>query len=232
MPFEMKKKLRIVSSEELSLPQPELLESKRAEEAMESLYNHPHIQVLLRQMWLKDPYTYTHSHRVADFAQWIGKDLGLSHQERVELYLTGLLHDIGKLFTPDEVLKKPQRLSQNEFLVMKKHPEDSAKILHQIRDLRHLEAGVLSHHERFDGTGYPNNLKGEAIPLFARIIFVADTFDAMTTSRVYREKLDLEKTYQELIDCSGTQFDPSVAKAFVTAHKRLMDLVSSRKKAA
>ncbi len=232
MPFEAKKKLLDVPANMAQLPQPMFLDNPRIRSAMESVYNHPHIQVLLRQLWLKDPYTYTHSHRVADLSQWLGQHLSLSNQERVEIYLTGLLHDIGKLFTPDEVLKKPTRLNEDEFKLMKEHPMHSAKIIRQVRDLGYLERGVIAHHERFDGKGYPHNTKGEKIPLFSRVIFVADTFDAMTTSRVYREKLDLEKTYKDLIDCSETQFDPEVAKTFVTQHKNIRGWIPTSKKAA
>lgn len=214
------------------LPKPLWLENARIEEAMASIETHPEISSVLRRLWQKDPYTYKHCHRVADLAQWIGQFISLSNQERVEVYLTGLMHDVGKIFTPDEVLKKPGPLTREEFEVMKKHPVDSASIISNIKDLGYLEPAIRSHHERFDGKGYPDGVFGEKIHIFSRIIFVADTFDAMTTSRVYRKKLNLDITYQELLDCSGSQFDPEVASAFVASHQKLREWIHNKKKAA
>jgi HD-GYP domain-containing protein (c-di-GMP phosphodiesterase class II) len=146
MPFDKLNRDDEVQSDAVTLilPQPYFVENKRVQDALDAMYRHPQIQSLLKKVWLKDPYTYTHSHRVADLAQWLGQHMNLSPQERVEVYITGLLHDIGKIFTPDDVLKKPTRLSQDEFLIMKKHPEDSAKIVNQMSDLAYLEKAVLS----------------------------------------------------------------------------------------
>jgi HD-GYP domain-containing protein (c-di-GMP phosphodiesterase class II) len=118
---------------------------------------------------------------------------------------------------------------------MREHPLKSVEILAPLISIPFFKAtlpGIRHHHERIDGYGYPDHLSGDQIPLTARIVTIADTFDAMTTSRVYREKLDLEKTYQELIDCSETQFDPEVAKTFVTQHKNIRGWIPSSKKAA
>ena len=215
-----------------ALPKPLWLENTKIEQAMDSLNTHPEISAVLKRLWQKDPYNYNHCHRVADLAQWIGQFLSLSNQERVEIYLVGLMHDVGKIFTPDNVLKKPGPLTREEFEIMKKHPEDSANIISNFKDLGYLEPAIRAHHERFDGKGYPDGLLRDKIHIFSRVIFVADTFDAMTTSRVYRKKLDLEVTYQELTDCSGSQFDPEVSKAFVTAHQKLREWIHNKKKAA
>jgi HD-GYP domain-containing protein (c-di-GMP phosphodiesterase class II) len=212
-------------------PQKLFFEDARMKQAMESLESHPHIQRLLNQLWTKDPDTYRHCHRVADFSQAIGAELGLGAQERVEIYLTGLLHDIGKLLTPDSVLKKPGPLTQDEFAIMRLHPEDSGKIVSTVLDISYLSDSIRGHHERIDGRGYPDNLKGDSIPLFSRIVLVADTFDAMTNNRVYRKQIDLGRTYEELKRCSGTQFDPSAAQAFIDLHERFVQVPEVKKAA-
>jgi len=214
------------------LPKPLWLENERISEAMDGIKSHPEISLLLKRLWQKDAYTYDHCHRVADLSQWLGQYAGLSNQERVEIYLVGLLHDIGKLMTPDDVLKKPGPLTHQEYDVMKLHPEHSESIISSMNDISYLSEPIRAHHERFDGRGYPDQKAGDKIHIFSRIIFVADTFDAMTTSRVYRRKLNIDMTYQELLDCSGTQFDPEVAKAFVSSHKKLREWLQSYKKAA
>jgi len=213
-------------------PEPQFIEDHKMRQAMEGLHNHPHINRLLEQLWSKDPDTYKHCHRVADLAQAVGRELGLNNQERVEIYLSGLLHDIGKLLTPDSVLKKPGPLTQDEFAIMRLHPEDSGKIVSTVLDIGYLTAPIRAHHERIDGKGYPDNLKGEAIPIYSRIVLVADTFDAMTNNRVYRKQIDLGRTYEELLRCSGTQFDPEAAKAFIAMHQRHVQATETLKKAA
>jgi putative nucleotidyltransferase with HDIG domain len=204
-------------------PRPELIENERIKSQMDSLYNHPQIDRIFRLLWEKDPDTYRHCHRVADMSQAIGLSLGLSYTERSEIYLCGLLHDIGKLFTPDSVLKKPGPLNAEEFQIMKQHPVDSGKLVSTFKDIGYLAEAIRSHHERIDGKGYPDNLQSSSIPLFSRIVLVADTFDAMTNNRVYRKQLDLAKTYDELLRCSGTQFDPEVAKKFINLHQKLVE---------
>jgi putative nucleotidyltransferase with HDIG domain len=171
-------------------------------------------------LWQKDPDTYKHCHRVADMSQAIGMALGLSGTERSEIYLCGLLHDIGKLFTPDSVLKKPGPLNSDEFQIMKQHPVDSGKLVSTLKDIGYLADPIRSHHERIDGKGYPDALASNTIPLYSRIVLVSDTFDAMTNNRVYRKQLDLGRTYDELTRCSGTQFDPEIAKKFIEFHEK------------
>jgi putative nucleotidyltransferase with HDIG domain len=204
-------------------PEPSFVENSRIKSSMDSMNSHPDINRLLDQMWKKDPDTYRHCHRVADLSQAVGREMGLSAQERVEIYLCGLLHDVGKLLTPDHILKKPGALTPEEFAVIRLHPEDSGKIVRTINDIGYLAHPIRSHHERFDGKGYPDQKVGESIPIYARIVLVADTFDAMTNNRVYRKQLDLNRTYEELTRCSGTQFDRVAAMAFIALHQRFSE---------
>jgi HD-GYP domain-containing protein (c-di-GMP phosphodiesterase class II) len=202
-------------------PAPELIEEQKVKDAMGQLHSHPDIDRLLGLMWRKDPDTYRHCHRVADWSQWVGGTLGLNAQERVELYLCGLLHDIGKLMTPVEVLRKPGALTNAEFAIMKMHSADSGKVVRRLDDLSYLEAPIRGHHERIDGRGYPDGLRADQIHVFSRVILIADTFDAMTSDRVYRKGLSSEQAYEELLRFSGTQFDPDAARAFIKAHQQL-----------
>jgi putative two-component system response regulator len=117
---------------------------------------------------------------------------------------------------PESVLTKPGKLTKEEFDIIKTHPRIGGRILQDIRQMQDLLPGVLYHHERFDGRGYPDGLSGEAIPLFGRVICLADSFDAMTSNRTYRQALPLDKVLEEIRDCSGTQFDPHLADVFVT----------------
>jgi HD-GYP domain-containing protein (c-di-GMP phosphodiesterase class II) len=168
----------------------------------------------------KDSYTHGHSIRVAEYAVLIGTELGLSEVEVREVELSALFHDVGKIGIPDSVLLKPARLTRAEFEIMKSHPVRSARILEKITSLRNLIPGIKYHHERFDGLGYPDGLAGESIPLYARIILIADTYDAMTSTRPYRLALDKEVAFAELRNCSGTQFDPVLVDAFIKAMRR------------
>ena len=214
-------------------PTPTFVENARIREAMESLKNHTQVDQVLEALWRKDPYSYGHSHRVADFSQWIGREMGLSNQERVELYICGLLHDVGKIMSPDAVLKKPGPLTSDEFAIMRLHPVDSGKIVNTFSDLAYLVDPIRGHHERIDGKGYPDQKVGDDIHIFSRIILVADTFDAMTSTRVYRKGLDLSRTYEELLRCSGTQFDPAAVDAFIAVHQKILqDNVGTSKIAA
>lgn len=213
-------------------PSPTFIENARIREAMDSLKNHPQVDRVLEALWRKDPYSYGHSHRVADFSQWIGREMGLSNQQRVELYISGLLHDVGKIMSPDAVLKKPGPLTSDEFAIMRLHPVDSGKIVSTFSDLAYLVEPIRGHHERIDGKGYPDQKEGDKIHIYSRIILVADTFDAMTSTRVYRKGLDLQRTYDELIRCSGTQFDPEAVKAFIAVHQKILQEVSSPTKIA
>ncbi|EQC47355.1 HD-GYP domain-containing protein [Bacteriovorax sp. Seq25_V] len=177
-------------------------------------------RTILHALDCKDSYTYGHSMRVAFLSLTLGKEIGLNEEELYDLELSALFHDIGKIGVPDSVLLKPARLTEDEFLQMKSHPEKSAEILRGFSHFEKVAKYAKHHHERWDGRGYPEGLKGEDIPLFSRIILIADTFDAMTSSRPYRKGLDYEVAFAELEEFSGSQFDPELAKAFITAMRR------------
>ena len=163
----------------------------------------------------RDAYTHGHSRRVAEFSIGIGKKIGLSEGELEFLELSATIHDIGKIGIGESVLNKPGKLTDEEFLIIKSHVVKGSKILEPMSRLRALMPGVRNHHERYDGKGYPDGLKGDEIHLVARIISIADTYDAMTTSRVYRKGLPKEVAYKEIEKGAGTQFDPKLALAFV-----------------
>lgn len=170
----------------------------------------------------RDPYTAFHSRNVADYARGIAEELGLSKEETEAVYLAGLIHDIGKIGTPEHILRKESRLTEEEYDIMKKHPEEGYGIIKNISRLAELGITdmVRHHHERVDGKGYPLGLKGNDIPLGARILAAADAFDAMTTNRSYRQKLSAETAAEELRRCSGAQFDANVAAAFLRVLER------------
>ena len=156
----------------------------------------------------KDVRTAQHSARVATYSTMIGREMGLSENELQSLRRTALMHDIGKIGIPDSVLNKPGRLTDEEYGVMKSHTSRGGDILKGFTLLDHVVEGALYHHERYDGRGYPQGLKGEEIPLFARIIGTADAFDAMTANRIYRKQMDFDYVINELRKGRGTQFDP------------------------
>lgn len=178
---------------------------------------------ILSALDAKDHYTFGHSMRVAYYSLVLGKELGLDNEELYDLELAGLFHDIGKIGIPDKVLLKPTRLDEDEFLQMKKHPEWSAQILEGFDHFQEIAYCTRHHHERYDGRGYPDGLRGEEIPLFSRILLITDTFDAMTSSRPYRKGLSFETAYEELEEFAGSQFDPNLVKAFITAMKKEQD---------
>lgn len=161
----------------------------------------------------RDAYTAGHSQRVSDNAAAIAKELGLPASEVGNIRRAGLLHDIGKVNVPDEVLKKPGKLSQEETDVMNRHPADGARFVEGVSSLKHLSPIIRHHHERYDGQGYPDGLAGESIPLGARILLVADAFDAMTTDRPYRAAMSKAEALGRIIANAGTQFDARVAIA-------------------
>jgi HD-GYP domain-containing protein (c-di-GMP phosphodiesterase class II) len=163
----------------------------------------------------KDAYTCGHSERVALLSRYIAQQMKLRDSEIEQIYMAGLLHDVGKIGVPEAVLQKPGRLTPEEFEQIKKHPEIGAKILADVKQLKPILPGVLYHHERYDGKGYPEGLAGEKIPLMGRIICMADCFDAMTSSRTYRKALPIEVAMSEIRRCAGTQFDPFLAEAFL-----------------
>ncbi|MBX6378628.1 MAG: HD-GYP domain-containing protein [Clostridia bacterium] len=168
----------------------------------------------------KDPYTAGHSRRVAEMAVRVGEAMGWKEPALDKLYYAGILHDIGKIGIDDAILKKSGRFTTEELAAMRLHPELGGRILEKVRFLRDVAPVVMYHHERWDGRGYPDGLRGEAIPIGARIIAVVDAFDAMISRRPYREGMSYEEARQEIVRNAGTQFDPAVVEAFLTVTAR------------
>ncbi len=175
------------------------------------------IRTLAAAIDAKDPYTRGHSERVSSYSMAIAKHLGLSSEEVFRIRTAAILHDVGKLGIRDEILLKPGGLSEEEYSIMRRHPEIGAQIMAPIRMLRDIIPGIRNHHETWDGTGYPDGLRGEEIPLVARIIGVADTFDAMTTNRPYQKAMSLEYVMARLRTMAGSRFDPRVIDALSKA---------------
>ena len=172
------------------------------------------IRMLAAAIDEKDPYTRGHSGRVAKYSLIIGRELGLSTEELDKLRISALLHDVGKIGVDDQVLKKPGKLTEDEFKLMKQHPVKGANIMRPVAQLKEMLPGIELHHERMDGQGYPYGLVGEQIPMMARIIAVADTFDAITTNRPYQSAMDLDYAVKRIGQLGGEKFDQSVVNAF------------------
>ena len=168
----------------------------------------------------KDAYTNGHSYRVALYTTMLANKMGVTDQKTLDKYYNiGLLHDIGKISIPDAILTKPGKLTPEEFNTIRSHAQEGYKILKDVKIQEDIAAGAHYHHERYDGTGYPDGLMGKDIPLVARIIAVADAFDAMSSTRSYRKKLPLDYIAQEIEQYAGTQFDPEVANAFLSLYE-------------
>ncbi len=172
------------------------------------------ISTMRRVVDAKDTYTRGHSDRVSYYASQIAKRLGKDAQYCERVRIAGLFHDVGKLSIPDDILLKPERLTNEEYEIIKSHPRNGVELLSVITQFRPILPAILSHHERLDGTGYPEGLCGEAIPEEARIIAVADTFDAMTSDRLYRKATSFQQALDELEQIKGTQLDAQVVDAF------------------
>lgn len=173
------------------------------------------ISALAAAVDAKDSYTHNHSRNVATYARAIGEQMGLSEQDMELLQRAAVLHDIGKIAVPGSILNKPERLTREEFETMKSHVLSGVKIVENISDMAVIIPGMQYHHERYDGKGYPEGLQGETIPLMARILAVADTYDAITSDRPYRKGPGHEFAVEEIIRCSGSQFAPEVVEAFL-----------------
>lgn len=169
---------------------------------------------LISSIDAKDAYTCGHSERVAWLSRELASAAGLDPQMVERVYLSGLVHDVGKIGVPEAVLCKAGRLSDEEYDLIKMHPEIGVRILKDIRQMQDLLPGVLHHHERWDGRGYPHKLAGEAIPVFGRIIAMADSFDAMSSDRTYRRAMPQEQAIAEIRRCAGVQFDPKLVAPF------------------
>ncbi|MBF0464916.1 MAG: HD domain-containing protein [Nitrospirae bacterium] len=179
------------------------------------------VHALAETIEKRDPYTGNHTKRVMEYSLAIGNHMGLDNNQMKWLKLSAVLHDIGKIGVRDNVLLKEGRLTDEEFKLMQKHNIYGTEILKHVEHLRDVLSGVRHHHERFDGKGYPDGIGGETIDIQARIISVADAFDAMTTNRPYRKGLSLETAFDELKKHSGTQFDPAVVDAFIASYNGL-----------
>ncbi|HKR66528.1 MAG TPA: HD domain-containing phosphohydrolase [Thermoanaerobaculia bacterium] len=178
------------------------------------------VRMLAAAIDAKDPYTRGHSERVARYSIGIGKNLALPEKEMRNLRISALLHDVGKIGIDDRILRKPGALSEDEFEVMKQHPAKGAAIMSGVAQLIDIIPGMKYHHEKWSGGGYPENLEGEQIPMQARIVAIADTFDAMTTNRPYQKAMELSYVVEKIKSFAGTRFDPRVVDAFVNAVKR------------
>ena len=180
---------------------------------------------LARVIDAKDHYTVGHSFRVAAYAKGMAQRLGFSFNDTEQLYFAGLVHDVGKIGISEAIIAKPGKLTEREFEIIKSHPALGGDILKGIKQFKVFKQVARSHHERYDGNGYPDKLKGEDIPYEARIVTICDTFDAMTSDRSYRKALTDEKALQELRDCSGTQFDPELVKVFIELYNSFPDTI-------
>jgi HD-GYP domain-containing protein (c-di-GMP phosphodiesterase class II) len=196
-----------------------LAESLSMRDAMAQLnrgYSRP-IADLVEAIEWKDLYTHGHVRRVASFAVMIGKELGLATLDLRNLALAAQMHDVGKISVPDSILSKPERLTADEFEVIKQHADRGFEIAQTVKALEPAAQAIRLHHERWDGTGYPLGLAAENIPLHARIVAVADAYDAMTSGRVYQPAVSDEMAFAEMRRCAGTHFDPACVEAFITA---------------
>jgi HD-GYP domain-containing protein (c-di-GMP phosphodiesterase class II) len=203
--------------------------SSSIEQAVEQLKKAAHenhllfinsVRMLAAAIDAKDPYTRGHSERVARYSIAIGKNLSLPERDMRNLRISALLHDVGKIGIDDRILRKPGALSDDEFEVMKQHPAKGAAIMSGVAQLIDIIPGMKYHHEKWSGGGYPDGLEGEQIPMQARIVAIADTFDAMTTNRPYQKAMELNYVVEKIKSFGGTRFDPRVVDAFVNAVKR------------
>jgi HD-GYP domain-containing protein (c-di-GMP phosphodiesterase class II) len=171
------------------------------------------IRMLAAAIDEKDPYTRGHSDRVAKYSVMVGQQLGLSAEELDRLRISALLHDVGKIGVDDRVLKKPGALTAEEYQIMKQHPSKGANIMRPVAQLKEMLPGIELHHEHVDGKGYPYGLKGDEIPLMARIISVSDTLDAITTNRPYQSAREIDTALEVIRKAAGSKFDPNVVGA-------------------
>ena len=172
------------------------------------------VRVIMQTLFEKSVREKEHSERVGLFCKAIAQKMGMKKEAVNKIWIAGLLHDIGKIGIEEEILNKPGKLNDKEWEIIKTHTARSARILENTVEYKDLATIVLSHHERYDGKGYPYGLKGEEIPIESRIIAVADSYDAMTQERTYRQTVSKETAIKEIESCSGTQFDPDVVLAF------------------
>ena len=180
------------------------------------------IDAMIKALEAKDYYTRGHSQRVTLYSMAIAEELGMAGQELEDLHRASVLHDLGKIGVREAVLNKPGKLTEEEFAEIVLHPETAVRILEPIPFFHPLLPAILHHHERFDGKGYPSHLAGKNIPLASRIMTIADTFDAMTSTRAYRKSLPVHDAIAEIRSCSGTQFDPDIVPAFLACQSKIV----------
>ena len=190
------------------------------------------LEALTASIDAKDAYTCGHSERVAWLSRQLAAEAGFDPEVVERIYIAGLVHDVGKIGVPEAVLCKTGRLTDEEFAEIKKHPEIGARILKDVPQLQDVIPGVLYHHERIDGKGYPHGLRGYDIPVFARVIALADSFDAMSSTRTYRAALSRDQVIEEIKRCSGTQFDPVLVPHFLRLDLTVYDRMVEEHKAA
>lgn len=199
------------------------LANEVAKKTAEVIQQHEKVEKMSRQIVktisgaidAKDTYTNGHSTRVAEYAREIARRVGFSEKQQDDIYMMGLLHDVGKIGIPEAIINKPSRLTDEEYAEIKTHPLVGASILRNITEFPQLAVGARWHHERFDGKGYPDGLSGEDIPLEARIIAIADAYDAMSSRRSYRDVLSQEFVRGELVKGKGSQFDPQLTEVML-----------------
>ena len=172
------------------------------------------VDVLITTLDARDPYTYSHSWRVAELSTMIAKNMNFSKEKIDIIHLAARLHDIGKIGVPDRLLTKPGKLTKRETFFFQTHPVIGYNIARRIKIFKDISKFILYHHERFDGLGYPEGVKGKNIPLDSRIMAVADTFDAITSNRPYRKRTSMKKAFYEINKHSGNQFDPLIVQHF------------------
>ena len=196
------------------------LEKKVGEQT--DIINFRFIDAMINALEERDPYTRGHSKRVTRYSLAIAEELGVTGQEFEDLRRAAVLHDLGKIGVRDAVLHKPGKLTDEEFGEIVRHPETAVRILEPIPSYMPLLPAIRHHHERFDGKGYPARLAGSNIPLASRIMTIADTFDAMTSTRAYRKALPVADAIAEIRRCSGTQFDPDIVPAFLACQSKIV----------
>lgn len=184
--------------------------------------NNQLIHVLSTAIEYKDEYNRGHSMRVANYAEEIAKEMGLSQNFIDTVYTAGLLHDMGKIVVPDSILHKPSELTEEEFAQIKRHVEYGVNILQKTDRYNDVIPMIMDHHERWDGSGYPAGKKGSEISLGGRILTVADSFDAMTSDRSYSKSINEGDAYRELRNCSGSQFDPQIVQSFLQVREGII----------
>jgi HD-GYP domain-containing protein (c-di-GMP phosphodiesterase class II) len=185
------------------------------------------VRALVNAIEAKDPYTCGHSERVALYGRALAAEIGLPAAECERIYLAGLLHDVGKIGISDKTLHKAGQLTDEEFAEVKRHPDEGWSILNELDQLRYVLPGVVHHHERIDGKGYPDGLAGDAIPRDGRILAVADAYDAMTSNRPYRDGMPVERAFSILNDGAGTQWDAAMIDAFNRIRPKILDIQGS-----